>query len=341
MKKNLLLSISSLLIAVLMLYSCQKETLTGENEILTGEKDVNISDALKPSDLSKNNCRLVFTDYNGGFFTDDYLYNTNGLVSNFKNHFLGNIYVYANMQYDTKGRLVTGTISYDDVTYYDVVFEYDKDRIVKETVYEHSTSTVVDQTFNTYNQKGQIIRRDDPIYDLYTTFEYDAVGNNLTSELRFIGSNFLVVRNVFNYDMHIKNPSTARPGLPSYNWWYINEVISPFEHTEWDEYWGDGEGGEYLAGDEDPAKTVINPTMQNHALNRLGYDNISGTEHYQYWEYENCGGKNGSVPGAHNPILKMDQRAMDIAKLRMPLIRGPQLQKQLAERRSILQRLKK
>jgi hypothetical protein len=36
----------------------------------------------------------------------------------------------------------------------------------------------------------------------------------------------------------------------------------------------------------------------------------------------------------------MDQRSKDIALLRMPLLKGVSLQKQLAERKAILQRLK-
>jgi len=330
MKKNLLLSISSLLVTVILLSGCQKETLTGENDV---------SVALNQD--SKNKCRLVFSDFENGFITETYQYNAEGLVNNIKNDYMGSIYVYATMQYDSKKRFIKGSISYDDITYYPMVFEYENNRIVREITYEPGTTNMIDLVTNTYNNKGQLIRREDAIYDLYTTFTYDAAGNNLISECRFIGSNFLLVRNVFHYDKHIKDAETARPGMSSCNWYFINEVISPFEPTERDEYWGDGEGGEFLAYDEDPAKTVINPTAQNLAGERLSFDNIFGVEKYHYWVYENCGGKYESASVARKSIPKIDQRAMDIAKLRMPLLRGPQLQKQLAERRSILKRLKK
>jgi hypothetical protein len=259
-----------------------------------------------------------------------------GLVNDYEIYVFGTVYVHAKMQYDKNGRLVKGRISFDNVTYQDVVFEYEKNRIVKETFYEAGTSNVVDIGLTTYNNKGQVIRREDPFYDLYTTFEYDAAGNNVVNELRYLSSNFLVVRIVFDYNKHIKNPATARPGLPSYDWWYINQVTSPFEPTEWDEYQGDGVGGEFMTYDEDPSKTIITPTTQNLAGKRTAFDNIFAAQNYQYWEYENCGGNNESASVIGNSLPKMDQRSRDIAQLRLPLLRGPGLSKQLAERREKL-----
>src|SRR6266571_3093364 len=145
------------------------------------------------------------------FSTDRYTYNSEGLVDSFKDDFFGNVYVYATMQYDKNGRVVTGGISYDGQIYDHVVFEYDKDKIAKETYYEAGTSNVNDLAINAYNNKGQLIRREDPIYDLYTTFEYDAVGNNTKNELRYLSNNFLVDRRIFHYNKQIKNPETARP----------------------------------------------------------------------------------------------------------------------------------
>lgn len=243
------------------------------------------------------------------------------------------------MQYDHKGRLIKGTTSYDDITYYDMVFEYEDNRIVREITYDAGTTNMIDLVTNTYNSKSQLIRREDATYDFYTTFEYDNEGNNTINELRYLSSNELVVRMVSRYKKHIKSPFTARPGIAQ-SFWYINDVTSPLVPTERDEYWGDGEGGEFLAFDEDPDKTVINRTIQNLAADRLVFENLSGLEYYQYWEYENCGEKDKYAPAARKSMPYMNQRAIDIAKLRMPLLRGPQLKKQLSERKLIIQRLK-
>jgi hypothetical protein len=321
----------SFLVMALVFTSC-------ERSIDTAGK----SSGIYPASANKaatSKCRLTYSNYVDGFSTEFYEYNEEGLVKKVKNDYFGGVYIYATMQYDSKGRIITGTASYDDITYYDMAFEYENNRIVREITYEPGTSNIIDLATNTYNNKGQIIRREDAIYDLYTEFEYDSEGNNIVSDLKYLSSDYLVVRIVFHYDQHVKSPFTARPGVP-HNWWYINEVTSPLVPTERDEYWGDGAGGEFLAFDEDPAKTVINPTAQNFAGDRLIFDNIFGVENYQYWEYENCGGKNELNSRSSKSIGKMDPRSKDIALLKMPLLRGPVSKQQLAERKAILQRLK-
>jgi hypothetical protein len=324
-----------------MLYSCQKESIYPEKDLSDALSKESKDQSAALNKESNNKCRLVYSDFDNGFITETYGYNAKGLVDNIKNDFMGSIYVYATMEYDNKDKFIKGTISYDDITYYDMVFEYQNKQIIREVTYEPGTTNMIDLVTNTYNNKGQLVRREDAVYDLYTTFEYDAAGNNTKSDCRFISSDFLLARIVYHFNKHIKDAETARPGLSSCNWWYINEIISPFEPTERDEYWGDGEGGEFLAYDEDPAKTVINPTTQNLAGDRLSFDNIFGVEKYHYWVFENCGGKNESTSSPRKSIPKIDQRTRDIAQMRMPLLRGPQLKKQLEERKSIMQRLRK
>lgn len=309
-------------------------------ETLTNENDLNGSAFLKSKDDSKDKCRLVYSDYADGLYTETYSYNSKGLVKEVKLGSLGSFYFYATMQYDRKDRIVTGSASFDGINYYEMSFEYQNDRIIREITYEPGTTNIIEVVTNTYNHKGQMVRREDPVYDFYATFEYDREGNNTISDLRYLSNNYLILRVVNHYKKHIKSPYTARPGITQ-SWWYSNDVTSPLVPTERDEYWGDGEGGEFLAFDEDPAKTIINPTAQNLTANRLTFDNISGNEIYQYWEYENCGRKNESDLAARKSMPDIGQRAMDIAKLRMPLLRGPQLKKQLEERKLIVQRLKK
>lgn len=82
MKRNLLLSFSSLLFSLMLLYSCQKETLTNEN-------DLNGSAFLKSKDDSKDKCRLVYSDYADGLYTETYSYNSKGLVKEVKLGSLG------------------------------------------------------------------------------------------------------------------------------------------------------------------------------------------------------------------------------------------------------------
>lgn len=293
-----------------------------------------------PAEAATNKCRLVFTNYGDGYFTDTYEYNAKGLVSDFKSVWFGSLAVHATMQYDAKGRLVAGTQSYDGADPVDVVFEYENNRIVKESYYETGTDNLVDLVINTFNLKGQLVKRDGPLYEIYCIFEYDAVGNCTMNEVRLYDGYF-IFRNEFKYGNPAKDPSTVRPGMPPFNWWWINEVSSPNAPLEIDQYVDDGIGGEFKAYDEDPDKTIITTASQNLVGSRLTWDDAFGIEYYQYWEYENCGGKSVSSARGQKPARVLNQRSKDILLLRKPLIAGPLLKQQLAERKVIQERLNK
>ena len=109
------------------------------------------------NDAAHSKCRLVYADRSGGTFTERYQYNSKGLLSSIKHDYLGSIYVYATMQYDSKGRASTATVSFDDITYYPMAFEYENNRIAREITYEPGTTNVIDLLTNTYNNKGQLI----------------------------------------------------------------------------------------------------------------------------------------------------------------------------------------
>src|SRR6266496_3960443 len=121
MKKRILISVASLFVALMFIISCQKETRK-----INPETDLNASSVSNAASESNNKCRLVFKNNIDWFFTDRYTYNSEGLLETFKGDYFGNVYVYAKMEYDKKGRVLTGGISYDGVTYDKVVFEYDK-----------------------------------------------------------------------------------------------------------------------------------------------------------------------------------------------------------------------
>ncbi len=149
-----------------------------------------------------------------------------------------------------------------------------------------------------------------------------------------------IFRNEFSYGNPVKDPSTARPGLPMYNWWFINEIPGPNAPLEQDQYVSDGAGGEFKIYDEDPAKTITTAATQHLEGSRFSYDNTFNIEYFQYWDYENCGGKNDMAKAAHKSVPKIDQRSKDIRYLRMPILMGSKGKQQLTERKAIIQRLK-
>lgn len=157
----------AILFIVTIFISCERS-----NDFTTNPTDANkVFERNTKSNAATEKCRLTFTNYGDGYFTDTYQYNAQGLVSDFNEVVFGNVYAHATMQYDKSGRMVKGIYTYDNITYYDVVFEYEKNRIVREIGYEPGTTNITDITINTYNKKGEIIKRDDPVFELYTTFE--------------------------------------------------------------------------------------------------------------------------------------------------------------------------
>jgi hypothetical protein len=291
------------------------------------------------NEASNSKCRLMFTNYGDGYFTETYAYNEEGLVSDFRLDLFGEFYLHTTMEYDEHGRMVKGGATFDNVNYYDIVFEYESNRIITETWYEAGTSNIVDIVTNAYNNKGQIVKRDNPPYDWYAAFEYDNVGNVIKNEWRFDNGDF-IFRNEFSYGMPIKDPSTARAGM-QHNWWVLLEIPGPNAPLEQDQIVDDGAGGEFRIYDEDPAKTVITPTAQNLEGSKLSWDDAFGGEYYQYWEYENCGGKSDPASPVRKSMGIIDQRTRDIVLLKMPLLCGPLLKQQLAERKAIVERLKR
>jgi hypothetical protein len=242
--------------------------------------------------------------------------------------------------YDSKGNQSAGSFSYADGTTYDIVFEYENGRVVKETWYETGTNVVVDYMVNTYNQKGQIIKRDDPPYEIYTLYGYDTQGNVLYSDIRS-SDGTPDARWEYTYDKPIKNPSKAIPGLNNYAWWYVNDMFSPTKFWSASLFVNDGAGNYVKLFGEDPSKTQVAVGAQNYATNQFTYDDVTGDlSNEQYWEFENCGGRNVSPARSKQIVTQMDQRSKDVLLLHKPLLAGPNLRKQLADRRAIIQRLK-
>ncbi len=322
----------ALLVCTAIFTSCERSIDVKTRTVTVSQSAAN--------EAASNKCRLVAADNWNGFTTETYHYNAEGLVSDCQVNLLGSLFMHATMQYDNKGKLITGTLSYDNITVYDVVFEYENDRIVKEVIYEPGTSIIADYTVSTYNQKGQIVKRESPPFNLYATFTYDAVGNVITDDVYLIDNDHFYFGIAFQYNMPFKEPKSARPGMPPFSWWWLDELTSPFLPNGRDEFAGDDFGERFQIYDEDPSLTVINSAAQNLAADRLSIDNFFGGQFYSSWLYENCGGKNTLNKPASTPAINLDQHTKDKIFLKMPLLKGPGLKKQLAERKAIYRRLR-
>ena len=308
MKKNLLLSISSFLFTVMMLYSCQKETLSAENEL-------NSPDGLAASKLppgQKNQCRLVSLNSNFGF-TSSVSYNSKGLADNWSASYDFGAFVYTTtMQYNANDRLTSAQYLYNGVHYYDIHYVYEGNRVVKENWYLANTNILDDEVFFTYNNRGHAIRQQSFIYGVDAHMMPDAKGNDTRYDIYFDGT--LVQTGLYTFNVANKNPRATITGIPygifSYGfqfskWWETSESI----------FFYDEDGNPVYYYDQDPALTTMTMNDQNYLLDVNHYDRLSGDLFNYSFDYENCAGTNAKGKTTNPPGAK--QSAGNSKKLQL------------------------
>lgn len=160
MRKKLFFQFGSMLLALIMVTSCEKQNM---------EPDQSDDVFLKSGSKHKGEMKyrlLVDSGLSDGFI-QSYHYNYKGLADEF--HLSKpDLYSYSAMMEYNEKNLMSKARAYVGADYYDLVFTYDNDKLVKETWYFPGTMDVYDNYVNTYNDKGQLIKRDDPPYEVYT-----------------------------------------------------------------------------------------------------------------------------------------------------------------------------
>jgi len=159
------------------------------------------------------------------------------------------------MEYDRKGKLIKAK-SYDgDVVLDECVFKYKNGRIVRENWTDPATGDLLAQTNITYNHRGWIIKKDDPVNQYYTTFKYDARGNNIQNDV--VGyDGTIYVRFINEFKKPVRNAYTAVPGIP-YPFFWSNAVISPRQETSIDVLIPDENGVLQFLFDRSSEKSIL------------------------------------------------------------------------------------
>jgi len=281
MLKQLLPAASCLLLATLLSLGCQKAK---ENELVSYD-----SEELEKRGEHREQCRLTsfvwennsseFFHYNSKGLLDEWNVEGNGGAS-FTSKFT--------MEYDNKGRLIKAKSSNGDVSD-ECVFVYKNGRIVTENWTDPATGDLIAQTNVTYNHKGWIIKKDDPVNQFYCTFKYDPMGNNIQNEvLGYDGT--IYVRFINEFKKPVRHAYNAVPGIP-YPFFWTNVIISPRQETSIDVLIPDENGVLFYLFDRSSEKSILIgnkyrlPAFQNH------YDFISDRWDPEVWAYENCDGK--------------------------------------------------
>ncbi|MBL0181798.1 MAG: hypothetical protein IPP96_05665 [Chitinophagaceae bacterium] len=288
MKRNLFKTLSSVVLTVLFISSCQKESLTVEKDTIVS------SDAASKSEHN-NQCRLVSLNTNFGF-TSSVSYNNRGLANTWSlSYDFGSVVYTMLLEYDANNRLTRAKYINTGDYLYDVVYYYNKKGLVeKEKWYLPNTNILDDEVFFTYNTRGDAVRQQSFIYGVDAHIIPDAKGNYTRYDLYIDGN--LVQTGLYTFNRSNKNPWTAMKGipygLPGYafqfsKWWETSETIIFY----------DEEGNPYYYYDQNPSRTRMRMNDQDYLLEVKHYDRLTG-DLYQYsFDYEHCGDRDERVRG--------------------------------------------
>jgi hypothetical protein len=280
MKKVYFPTLGILLLALTIVTGCQKET----PELQDQASDPTLKSSSYNKD--KHGCRLVADSGLSDGFLLTYHYNDKGLADEYHVSKPDQFNFSATMEYDNRNLMTKAIFTYGDGVFYDIVFTYDKNRIVTETWYTQDTKEIVDGYVNTYNKKGQLVKRDEPVYEIYCLFKYDAIGNVVSGELFFKDGTFWYGTE-YAYSGPIKNPFASVAGLPS-SVFYTDDCTTPNRFTGLKSYHNDEFGNRVVAFNWESAETEIKTGPENYPVYQNSRDLISDTWTDQIWRYENC-----------------------------------------------------
>jgi hypothetical protein len=286
MKKEVFSSVGLMLLALIMINSCKDQVL---------EPDLSDGVLLKSGSKGnvENRIRLLEDKGLSDGFLDGYRYNELGLADSF---YLSKPDLYkfwATMEYDNKNRMSKARFFYSEDDFYDIVLTWEKDKLVKETWYAPGTEDIVDYYVNTYNKKGQLIRRDDPPYFFHCLFYYDNTGNLKSLEIINDDGSFNYGQE-FSYSRSVKNPFTAVPGMPVSMFFVNDNESSPNRFTGIKGYYKDENGDKVVDFNWESAETVLKAGPEHYAVYQNSRDVVSDTWTDQTWTYEKSSGKSES-----------------------------------------------
>ncbi len=317
MTKILSTRLQLFLFAILFLTNCRKETTeaTALNEEIAPQSREDNSD-------KGEDCRVTKYDfYNSAddYYQVDYFSYKNGLVD----EWLASYGYLFKMQYDRDKKLKIARM-YDGETLVNTIkFIYKNDKIVKEIWYEGNTNQVGDEVTNTYNRKGEMIRSESIIFDLYVINTYTDKGE-LKSWHLFI-SGLPNAKAEYTYRNDFKNPLNARPGI-DYSFAYINSAFgtgdkwpSSEKFTNYDE-----EGNPSVYYDQDPRRTTGQLGPKKYPLQINYFDKLTSNSMINTFEYENCSGHHNDSPAGSLSQKQVVNKSKASAANFKSLMHGPQ-----------------
>lgn len=281
MKKAYFTFWSILLLTLTIVSSCQKDN----QEQLVQTNDPTLKNGSFNND--KHDCRLVADSGLSDGFLLTYHYNAKGLVDAYHMSKPDFYDFSGTFEYNSRKLMSKVKFTYGDGVFYDIVLTYDKNKLVRETWYAENTKDTVDYYINTYNKKGQLVRRDDPPYGFYDIFKYDIFGNLTSSELiNYDGT--LNFGEEYSYSGPIRNPFISVTGLPVSLIFVNDHIGGPNRFTGLKTYYNDENGNRVVDFNWESSETEIKTGPGNYPVYQNSRDVVSDTWTDQIFRYENC-----------------------------------------------------
>jgi len=303
------------LVLLLVIPGCRKDMPVDEPTVSPDQLQAKPGD----SDDGPRQCRLIFDDRDG-VYGNFFHYNRKGLVDNWKvDYYDGYPDVY-NFTYDNRDHLKTGHVVFNyNGSSFDVKYQYQGNKLVRETWYAAGTNNIVDDIVNTYNSRDQIIKRRSIPKNIYCTFAYDLLGNNTL--VNFYIDDALYLKEEYTHQRYNRNPLTSLDGIPVILPYY-DFVISNWWETsqKWTVY---DEAGATVIIDLDPKTAVMKLGPQHFLKSVSNFDRAIQQYTKAVFEYENCGKDDLNEPStADNIVASKNPRTAIIGKFRRSLLPG-------------------
>jgi len=300
------------LILLLAISGCKKD-LPEESAVSTDQ----LNGKTGASEERQRQCRLIFDDRDG-VYGNFFHYNSRDLVDEWKiDYYDGYPDVY-NFTYDNLNRLKTGHVVFNySGRAFDLKYFFQGDRLVRETWYETGTTNVVDDIVNTYNFRGQIIKRRSIPKNIYCSFTYDFLGNNPL--VNFYVDDVLLLKEEYTHRQYNRNPLTSLNGIPVVLPYYDFVISSWWETSQKWTIYEDGIGSVII--DMDPRTVQMELGPQLFLTSVSNFDRAIQQNTRAIFEYENCGRSHNSKPATNITPVK-NSRAAIVAKFKRALLPG-------------------
>jgi hypothetical protein len=282
-----------------------------------------------------NQCRLTSWEGLDDGYVRSLQYNNDGLVSGWHEVApLGDVDQDFTFEYNNYKRLISLRF-YDHGTFlYTVKPVYENGRIKKEIWYIEDTETTDDTVLNTYNLKGQVIKRESLNYGYFAAFKYDDIGN--ATQIDVMGTDGTWFQTEYlEFKKPVREPMNAVPGNVTYPIQYINYNIDKLKYTYYKAYGPDENGDVVTFYELDTEKSVpLTAGAEGYAVYYNTFDNVSQLFNRQIWKYDNCDcGDNNAATKTLNPSFN----TITGKNQRSPYITVPQMRQMIKERKLKMQ----